>query len=197
MFRKCGTAVAVALSVAAPCVWSIGGLLGMPAAAFAENVLEFPFPEVVTPARQASAELLDAASKALAAMRQAELGETDAANQQLLEALSELEQSREGFTAVGRQIQDRPISLDKAPKEINGVAIDRILATYKIEMPRTTRQLANIAVGEAVALREAIGALRFEPKGASRTAVFRVSQALHRALDVGVVVSMLADAAQS
>ena len=56
------------VAMAISCTAAISSLIGSPRISFAENVLEFPFPEVIEPARQASAKLLDAASTILRAM---------------------------------------------------------------------------------------------------------------------------------
>ena len=67
--------VAVTLPIAVLCAALFGLLVAGPRASWAENVLEFPFPEVIGPAQQASATLLAAASTALGAMRLAETGQ--------------------------------------------------------------------------------------------------------------------------
>ena len=139
--------------------------------------------------------MLDAASTILRAISQAELGDVEGANGQLREAMSVLDQSEKAFTAVAAQLKDRPIDYAKAPKEIAGVPIERILDQFKIPPPKTAGDLAKISLNEVDTLRKAVGDLKFGQKSASRAGVFRVSGALRRALDVGVVISMLADAA--
>ena len=64
-------------------------------------------------------------------------------------------------------------------------------------MPKTAAGLAKIALGEVNIFSEAVSGLKFGQKDLSRAAVLRVSAALKRVLDVGVVISALPDAAQT
>lgn len=187
--------VTVVVHAAALCVMLMGSLIASARIGLAENVLEFPYPEVADPAKQASTKLLEAASTALQAMKQAELGEVKAANNQIQEALAALKKSKEEFTAVAEKIKSHKIYYEKVPKEVGGVPILAILESYKIERPRTAGELAKIALNEVNLLTVAMNDLKFGDLLASRAGVLKFSGALRRALDVGVVISTLADAA--
>jgi hypothetical protein len=162
----------------------------------AENIIEFPFPEIVTPSRQASATLLAAVSTAFRAAQQAELGASSAANGQMNEAVGSLREAQKLFAAVTATMRDRKIDYSKAPKEIGGIPIERILAFYHIAPPQRVGDLGRIASDEIANLEKMATALKFGDKTYSRAAFLHLNDALHRMLTLGLVISVLADAAE-
>jgi len=196
MSQKSG-AVTLTAIFALNFVFSVGFFFAITRSAMAENVLEFPFPEVVDPAKRASAKLLDAASTCLHAMRLAELGDFDGANGQMREASSALDQSESDFGAVAAKLKggDRRINYSKAPKDIDGQTVEQIFNRVGVRPPITVEDLAYLALNEVIIFRKAALELKFGAKGASRAAVSRFGVALQRALSVGVAISTLADTA--
>ena len=179
----------IALAIAVVCT----GVCGT--SATAEYVNEFPFPEVTKQAHEASAVLLEGISMTFRAIAQAERGNQDGARGNQKEALSLFTRSQELFSQVRREMRVRPISLVKAPKMFAGRPIEAIFASYKLAVPKSTAELAAIADGQLTAYKKAVELINFGERSASRAQIDEMTRQLRSLMELGLIISALADAA--
>ncbi len=174
---------------------AITGLLLVPKSSFAENFMEYSFPEVAVPTQQASVDLLGAATNAIQATSAAERGNYHEANSLIASADNLLNECADELQSASEEMRDRKIDNDVVPTQIAGVPIAEVLSHFDIPRPETTGDLIKIESNEISAFRFAIENVHFGRKAESRVGVFRLGEALQRLLDVGVIVSTLADGA--
>jgi hypothetical protein len=174
------------------------GLLGLMfggTSAQAEIVLNFPLKVDPRLSRDASSTLLYGANQIFTAVAMAEAGDRDKANFQVRAGIVQLEKARQMFLEVQKRVVGAPIDMGKVT--LQKAQIDRILATHKFEFPKNTEALAQLAVVEVNRFLNTARELSFENVQRARTDTLAVSSAIARLLDVGVLVSALAEAESS
>ncbi|MDP2334809.1 MAG: hypothetical protein Q8M19_29370 [Reyranella sp.] len=169
------------------------GLAAMSAgAARAELVLNFPLKEYSKLSREASATLLYGATEILGSIQMAEF-DRDKASSKLRAGISYLEKARPLFTELSKLVGQAPLHPDKMP--LRKEAIGRIVSTHKIIIPKTMDELSRLAVSEVDRFIAATKEMGFESVQRARTTTLAFSEAINRLLDVGVLVSELAETA--
>jgi hypothetical protein len=72
----------------------------------------------------------------------------------------------------------------------------RIMSVHKLSMPTTTGGLSRLAKEEVDRFTSQMKELKFTDVRSARVSTLRASEMIHRLLDVGVLVSALAEAAE-
>jgi hypothetical protein len=162
--------------------------------ATAELVLNFPLKGDNAFSRQASAALLYGATQILAAIQMAEI-DRDKASSNLKEGLSYLEKARQMFAEVQKRAGSAPLNPEKM--KLLKEAVARIVSTHKITMPKTMDELSQLAMSEVNRFMAATKEMGFDSTQRARSTTLTFSAAINRLLDVGVLVSELADTAEN
>jgi len=157
----------------------------------AENVLNFPLKADPRLAKDASVMLLVGATAIMSAIQ---LSETDRekANAQLKLGIADLEKSRALFIEVQKRLS--PTAIDMKKVTLGSDQISRIVSVHKLELPKSMDRLAQVAVAEVTRFLDAAKEMSFENVQKARNGTLLFSTAVNRLLDVGVLVSALADA---
>jgi hypothetical protein len=160
-----------------------------------ENINEFNLPGVQQLSHQASARLLNSISYTFRALAAAEQGDPKGADGMRREALGMLRATHDDFQRIRNEMKAQNIDFSKAPKTLGNAPMEVVFRRRGYNLPKTTAELAEIAIKEIDLYVAAVEALRFDGPANSRPAVLRVNDELHRLMELGVAISTLSDAA--
>jgi hypothetical protein len=159
----------------------------------AELVLNFPLKGDSKLSREASATLLYGASQIFAGIQQAEL-DRDKATDKLKEGVAYLAKARSMFSAVQKYAGTAPLNPEKV--KLLREAVIRIQNVHGLKViPKSMDELSQLAISEVDRFMEATKGMSFESVQKARATTLTFSTAIHRLLDVGVLVSELAETA--
>ena len=136
--------------------------------------------------------LLYGATEILGSIQLAEF-DRDKASGKLKGGISSLEKARPMFTDLAKRMGSAPLYPDKMALRKDAIA--RIVNTHKITIPKTMDELSRLAVSEVDRFIAATKEMGFESVQRARNTTLTFSDAINRLLDVGVLVSELADTA--
>jgi len=139
----------------------------------------------------ASYSLLQGATLAMNAINSAEGGEPKKAAEQLQAAISTLEKARAQFREIQKIVGSTPIDMSKAG--LPRPQLDQIARRYGIELPKTTDALTQLVIAEVDRFFNAMKEISFDGVQKARAGTLSYSSAISRLLDLGVLVSALAD----
>lgn len=172
---------------------AIGVAMASASGANAELVLNFPIKESLKLSREASATLLLGATEVLGSIQMAEI-DRDKASSKLKTGISFLEKARPMFAELSKRVGQAPLYPDKMPIRKDVVA--RIVNAHKVAMPKTMEELSRLAVSEVDRFIGVTKEMSFESVQKARSTTLAFSDAINRLLDVGVLVSELAETAE-
>ena len=170
------------------------GLALASTAAHAELVLNFPLKGDATFSRDASATLLAGARQIMSAIQMAEIDRQKASGI-LKDGMLYLEKARQMFAELQKRVGNAPINLEKVKLRRDVVA--RIQSMHKISVPKTMDELSRLAVIEVDRFIGSTKEMGFDSVQKARDTTLTFSEAINRLLDVGVLVSELAETAES
>lgn len=171
---------------------AVGLVAATGTAVHAELVLNFPLKESLKLSREASATLLYGATEILGSIQMAEF-DREKASSKLKAGVSFLEKARPLFTDLAKRVGQAPLHPDKMP--LRKDSVERIVRTHKIAIPKTMDELSRLAVSEVDRFIAATKEMSFETVQRARNTTLTFSDAINRLLDVGVLVSELAETA--
>lgn len=157
----------------------------------AEIVLNFPLPNDDQKSRQASALLLSAAATFFTALSFAESRENSRAREEINVGLERLGQSARLFDSIRQSIKVLPLDLGNI--RLNKSQVERIVATYRIEIPKENIGLSLLAIREVNIFFTIAKSLDLSEPDKARSSALILGEGVKRLLDVGVFVSALAD----
>lgn len=159
----------------------------------AELVLNFPLKGDARLSKEASSTLLYGATRLLGAIQLAELDREQAAAQ-AKEGVAILDKARQMFGELQKRVGSAPVDISKVT--LRREEVSRILSMHKIAVPKTMDELSRLAMLEVNRFLEVAREMNFGSVQRARSATLQFSTAVNRLLDVGVLVSELAETAQ-
>jgi hypothetical protein len=141
--------------------------------------------------RNASSTLTSGATIVMSAITMAESGEREKATAQVKNGIATLNKSRMLFSEIQKVLGSSPIDINKAglPK----AQIEQIAQRYKIEMPKTTDALVKLAIAELDRFLSTAQEMSFDNVQKARAGTLSFASGINRLLEIGVMVSSLAD----
>ena len=135
--------------------------------------------------------LLGAIGTFVTALQFVERGNSKDAQAIFEKGIASLEQTRAMFETVEKVVAVKKI--DRSKVKLGGEVLARIVDEYKIELPSTTGGLARIAMAEINTFIGQMKAVKLTDPQSARAGTLILSRSLKRLMDVGVLVSALAE----
>jgi hypothetical protein len=156
----------------------------------AEIVLNFPWQRPTS--QEASALLLIGAASALEAIAFAERGNRENADRLTRSAVDTISRAIAMFRDLSFSAPERGFDAGRLQSR-EAQIVRQTFDAYRVTMPASAKQLAEVAIAEATTFLEAVQRSSFAERASARDAALRLGGSVNRLTRVGVAISQLGD----